>query len=146
MSCKVFFQVWFHCGRRSNSLLKIFSNLCHTGKFDTEACQYWDKFYEVHQDKFFKDRKWLFMEFPELLPLDAKRQTASRCQDDPQAERRLASGCRETKQQIHSWHTHLHRDTNCQESCQEATPDTNEAPISTSFPGQCASFRILEVF
>uniref|UniRef100_A0A3P8TXI0 tRNA N(3)-cytidine methyltransferase n=1 Tax=Amphiprion percula TaxID=161767 RepID=A0A3P8TXI0_AMPPE len=34
------------------------------GKFDTEACQYWDKFYEVHQDKFFKDRRWLFLRIP----------------------------------------------------------------------------------
>uniref|UniRef100_A0A672Z437 tRNA N(3)-cytidine methyltransferase n=1 Tax=Sphaeramia orbicularis TaxID=375764 RepID=A0A672Z437_9TELE len=45
------------------------------GKFDIEACQYWDTFYETHQDKFFKNRKWLFLEFPELLPSDAESQT-----------------------------------------------------------------------
>ncbi|XP_067459650.1 mRNA N(3)-methylcytidine methyltransferase METTL8 isoform X1 [Thunnus thynnus] len=117
------------------------------GKFDTEACQYWDKFYEMHQDKFFKDRKWLFLEFPELLPSDAKSQATNRCPDDQQAEYPLPSGSdRETRQ--HSCHTHHHRNTDSshrQESCQGAALEKNEAAIQTSFPGQHASFRILEV-
>lgn len=44
----------------------------------------WDEFYKAHSDKFFKDRQWIFSEFPELL---------ERIQQDQASCKLLEAGC-----------------------------------------------------
>lgn len=103
-------------------------------KYDKNACKYWDCFYEMHQDKFFKNRKWLFLEFPELLPFGPESVTRSQTllQTSCPQSHKYGKGT-EAKQ----------KSAKLDELRYCLQPDAGKTV--EDFPGQHSTFRILEV-
>uniref|UniRef100_A0A4W4F0W6 tRNA N(3)-cytidine methyltransferase n=1 Tax=Electrophorus electricus TaxID=8005 RepID=A0A4W4F0W6_ELEEL len=91
-------------------------------EFDSRAHEYWNDFYGIHENRFFKDRHWLFTEFPELSP---RWKTAWHSKEG-------ACSREEPAQSV----------PNLAVSSEEAPAAHTE---KADFPGVSASYRILEV-
>ncbi|KDQ19101.1 hypothetical protein BOTBODRAFT_103483 [Botryobasidium botryosum FD-172 SS1] len=46
---------------------RMYPGLCPWNKYNDTPARFWNKFYANNSANFFKDRKWLHLEFPELL-------------------------------------------------------------------------------
>ncbi|XP_068225238.1 tRNA N(3)-methylcytidine methyltransferase METTL2 isoform X2 [Palaemon carinicauda] len=117
-------------------------------KLDNEAAIHWDAFYDIHQNRFFKDRNWLFTEFPELA------QTYNESTSLPNVTAELSNSSELQGKEKFGELEHTVDKTDLErtivpEKEETITPSCSENIFAVnskeSFPGEHAKFRILEV-
>ncbi|XP_006866755.1 PREDICTED: methyltransferase-like protein 8-like [Chrysochloris asiatica] len=119
-------------------------------KYESEASKYWDMFYKIHKNKFFKDRNWLFREFPEILPVD-QRATEKAKELSSNHVKTSVANCFSTMPEVKNHYKKTFGSSDGQSragndcSNQDSEEHRKEPLKMELFPGSNATFRILEV-
>uniref|UniRef100_A0A2K5NJ33 Methyltransferase 8, tRNA N3-cytidine n=1 Tax=Cercocebus atys TaxID=9531 RepID=A0A2K5NJ33_CERAT len=138
---------------KENSAVRVL--LKEQVKYEREASKYWDTFYKIHKNKFFKDRNWLLREFPEILPVDQKPEEKAR-ESSWDLVNTSATNCfsRMHCPTMPEEKNHYEKSSGSSEGQSETESDFSnldsekhkKGPMKTGlFPGSNATFRILEV-
>ncbi|XP_019060523.1 mRNA N(3)-methylcytidine methyltransferase METTL8 isoform X1 [Fukomys damarensis] len=119
-------------------------------KYESEASKYWDTFYKIHKNKFFKNRNWLLREFPEILPVEIKTEEKM---GEPLRDliETNAANCFSRMPEVKNHDEKSSGSSDGQSKGESGRPslDSEEHEkrlLKTElFPGSSATFRILEV-